>query len=114
MDFVRVGFFNKSADKGFLVITIIFEVMIFSHIAFKIYYKGIKSRSKTFNFYVELIFFISNFISSPLIESYNVYLTASYLKIININRVSEIVIYFKKRRKMKLIGKFRKVKEKML
>lgn len=63
--------------------------------------------------FVEVAFFILNFLSTYLIESYNFYLVTNYLKIINVTRISNIFMFIKRRQKQALVDKYRKERERI-
>ena len=54
----------------------------------------------------ELLFFICNFLCSPLNEDYLIFLIANFLKIVNAMRVSDILSYLQKRWRAKMIIKY--------
>jgi hypothetical protein len=74
---------------------------------------GWRSHLKELNNLVEIAFFMDNFLSTYLITNYNFYLAANYLKIMNVTRISDIVIFMQNRWKKKLLLRYMKEREKL-
>ena len=74
---------------------------------------GWRKHLKEFNNLVEIAFFADNFLSTYLVTNYNFYLVANYLKIMNVTRISNIVIFMQNLWKKKLLMRYMKEREKL-
>jgi hypothetical protein len=95
-DFFRVTVFNKNADNGFLAVTFIVEVCLIVNI-FANYMKTKYLSVYMFqeNGFAELTFVLCNLFSCSLLSenSFLIFITANFFKIVNAMRVSDILHY---------------------
>ncbi len=96
-----------------MYIMMVMQAVILLHIVAVLCKLGIKQYFYRINNIVEVGFFINNFLSTYLIKNYDFYLVANYLKIMNVTRISSIVMFMKKRWKQKLVEKFKKKRQKL-
>jgi hypothetical protein len=95
MDLFRVGFFDKTADTAFLIITFVLESILLLNIIVNVAFKkSFWQYITTANGFAEVVFFVCNFLSSSINQtSFMLFIVANYVKIINAVRVSEILAY---------------------
>jgi len=63
LDLIRIGFFDKRADVTFFAITCIFQAFFLFYLIIVAQLKG-KSILQKYSFWLDVIFFICNFMSS--------------------------------------------------
>lgn len=108
LDLWRVGFFTSESDPSFIVATIILLLVLAVNICVNMTTEGY---FLTLNGAGELIFFGCCVLSSPLSSyNYTLYLVACYVKIVNVVRVSAVLLFFQQREKVKLTKKLQKEK----
>lgn len=115
MDLLRVGFFDKRADRSFLIVTFFLQAFLLLNICVNIAFKSsVWKYLLSVNGIAEVIFFICNFLSSSFNQtSFILFQVANYIKIINAVRVSEILAYLQRRWKAELVRKYNKEREKL-
>ena len=67
---------------------------------------GLKKQFSRFNNWVEIVFFVSNFLTAYGIESYSVFQVVSYIKIINMTRSADVMYLLDKRQRKKMVEKY--------
>jgi membrane protease YdiL (CAAX protease family) len=108
LDLIRVPLFNRDADIGFLILTIILQsVLIFKIMSVYLFKSesllGHLRRETTLP---EILFLICNFFSSCLTTNFVVFILANYFKIVNAMRVNDILRYLQQRWRLKMIKKY--------
>lgn len=96
IDLFRVSVFDSRADTPFLVILIFLQCILF----FNILATFIQSDFNIATFFSEhesslpeCLFFLCNFMCSPLITNFMTFLIFNFLKIVNAMRVNDILGY---------------------
>ena len=96
IDLFRVSLFDSRADIPFLAVLVLLQCIIF----FNIFATFVQSDYNLINFFTdhessipECLFFICNFLCSPLNKDFLTFLIANFLKIVNAMRVSDILSY---------------------
>ena len=109
IDLARVSLFDNRADTPFLVVLVLLQAILLFNLfsAFVLcdfdldeYLFSTKSS------FPELLFFLCNFLCSPLNNNFLIFLIANFLKIINAMRVSDILSWLQKRWRDKMIIKY--------
>lgn len=109
IDLFRVSVFDSRADVPFLVILILLQCILF----FNILATFIQSDYNLLTFFSEhestvpeCLFFICNFLCSPLITDFMIFLIFNFLKIVNAMRVNDILGYIQQRWRDQMIKKY--------
>jgi ABC-type uncharacterized transport system permease subunit len=96
IDLFRVSLFDSRADFPFLAVLILLQCILF----FNILATFIQYDCNLLTFFYEhessvpeCLFFICNFLCSPLVNNFMIFLIANFLKIVNAMRVSDILSY---------------------
>jgi hypothetical protein len=96
IDLFRVSVFDSRADIPFLVILILLQCILFFNILATFIlsdYNIVTFFSEHESSVPECLFFICNFLCSPLINDFMIFLIFNFLKIVNAMRVSDILSY---------------------
>jgi hypothetical protein len=109
IDLFRVSLFDSRADIPFLVVLILLQCILF----FNLLATFIQSDCNCVTFFSEhessvpeCLFFICNFLCSPLITNFMIFLIANFVKMVNAMRVSDILGYIQQRWRDQMIKKY--------
>lgn len=109
IDLFRVSVFDKRADIPFLVLLILLQCVVL----FNLFATLVQSDYNLVTFFYqhesafpECLFFICNFLCSPLNTNFMIFLIANFFKIVNAMRVSDILSYLSQRWRDKMLKKY--------